>query len=658
VKMVASFYPIPTIVAMSKIEIKTACLLLFLSTQLFPYYCQGQETVPDRTYRIEHLTTEDGLSQNTIDCIFKDSRGFMWFGTWNGLNRYDGYKFVIYKKEDDINSISNNFIHSLCEDKQGNLWIATRNGLNRFDYKKDRFTPFFHDSLGEYSLSDNWINVVYCDRQGMIWIGTSRGGLHRLDTSNTDGQYKFIHYQNNLTDALSISSNDIRSIIEDTRGRLWIGTADGLNLMEPKNGKFRIFRPDPQNSSSLSAAEIRCIFEDHAGTIWIGTSLGLNRWVEGSRNFIRYIHNPDDPRTLSHFVVNEITEDIQHNLYIATLGGIDILDSKENTFSHISVNTKANYSLNNEFINSIYCDNSGLIWVGTDKGGVNKFNVNQKEFRFLSNDPDDQNSLSNNTVNSIMDEIDVLWVGTAGGGLNRYDKKTGLIKYYANNPHRYEGISSNFITSIYRDRSGDLWIGTWGMGFDKMVSPIGAGRFVHQLNNPANPKSLVNNFVSTLYEDKEGNFWVGTEGGLDLFRKESGTFRHICNSPQSPVMIREVGCLLRDMHGNLWIGTRNGLFFIDNDQLQYINERNFPDEVICFKNNPDDSASLSENYVISLFEDIQGNIWIGTFGNGLNKLVSDKKVDARARFIHYTQRMVYATTLYMAYSRMKIIHYG
>jgi signal transduction histidine kinase/ligand-binding sensor domain-containing protein/DNA-binding response OmpR family regulator len=615
-----------------------AVLLLFSGAISFIPEVEARDLLPERIFRVEHLTTEDGLSQNTIDCIFKDSRGFIWFGTWNGLNRYDGYNFIVYKKEDQGNCISNNFIHSLCEDKQGNLWIATRNGLNCYVFKKERFTSYYHDSLINNSLNDNWVNVVYCDPKGGIWVGTSHGGVDHIDISPENGTLSFTHFKHIASDPLSLSNNDVRAITTDSRGRIWIGTADGLNLLEPNNNKFRIFRPDVQNFSGLSSGEIRCIYEDHSGFIWVGTQAGLNRWQEGSRSFVSYLHNPDDKTTLSHFVVNDIAEDVQHNLYIATLGGIDIFNDSRNSFDHISVNKKTDYSLNNEFINALLCDQSGIVWVGTDKGGVNKFNVNQKEFRFISNDPDNRNSLSNNTVNSIMDEPDILWIGTAGGGLNRYDKKSRKFQYYTSDSHRSDAISSDFITSIYRDQKGELWVGTWGMGFDRLLSTEGKGRFQHHRNIPGNPSSLLNNFISTLLVDKEANFWIGTEGGVELFRKETGEFVHICTSPSSPVQIKEVGCLLRDKSGNLWIGTRTGLFFIAGDQIDMLKEKGYPDKVICFRNDPENQESLSENYVISLFEDIQGQLWIGTFGNGLNKLVPGKISEENTKFKHYAQQ--------------------
>jgi signal transduction histidine kinase/ligand-binding sensor domain-containing protein/DNA-binding response OmpR family regulator len=615
-----------------KLVVLICFILLFLSQLL-----NAQQKSADWKYRINHLTTEDGLSQNTIDCILKDSRGFMWFGTWNGLNRYDGYNFMVYKKESNSNSISSNFIHAIAEDHTGNLWIATRNGLNLFDFKQDKFIRFFHDTLSANYPGGNWINTVYSDREGTIWAGMNTGGLDKITPSGDVDQYNFTHFRHDSADKYSISSNDIRVILEDSHDQLWVGTAKGLNLMDRKNGRFRLFTSEQENDSNLSIAEIRCIHEDHEGAIWIGTTQGLYLWDLKSEKLDHFTRDPDDPGSLSHSVITDIAEDLQHNIYIGTLGGVDIIHKGDKSFSHIPVKIKADQSLNNEFINSIYCDPSGLIWIGTDKGGINKFNVRQKEFRYIAHNPDDPNSLSNNTVNSVMDEPGYLWIGTAGGGLNLFDKKRRVMKYYLNDPHREDLISSNFITSILRDSDGALWIGTWGMGFDKMIDHTGDGVFVHHRNTTGNPQSLINDFISTLYEDKEGNFWIGTEGGLDLFLKESGIFKHINNHPAGSTLISEVGCILRDFSGNLWIGTRNGLFYIASEYMNELIKSGYSDKIVCLKNDPADSGSINENYVISLFQNKQGTIWVGTFGNGLNKLLTEGVVNGEARFKHYDQ---------------------
>jgi signal transduction histidine kinase/ligand-binding sensor domain-containing protein/DNA-binding response OmpR family regulator len=542
---------------------------------------------------------------------------------------------VIYKKEDGQNSISNNFIHSVCEDNQGNLWIGTRNGLNFFEFRKDKFIKLTSDSLVSNHVSGHWINTTYCDHGGVIWVGTRDGGLNKI-MIHGDGLI-ITNYRHLVNMPSSLSNNDVLSIFEDSNERLWIGTADGLNLFDRRTEKCTVFLHNSNDTRTLSSSEIRCIYEDHLGNLWLGTPLGLNRWIENSNQFIRYIQNPDDPYSLSHFVINDINEDPEGNLYIATLGGLDVYDREKDNFLHFIVNDNIKNGLNNEFINSLFCDKTGLVWIGTEKGGVNKFNIYQKQFESYSSNPGSQPSLSNNMVNSIMDEENYLWIGTAGGGLNILDKKKHKITYFMNDPHHTQSIAGDFITSIVRDHENNLWIGTWGMGCDRLLLNNQKIIFVHYQTNPLLSSSLINNFISVIYEDAEGNIWIGTEGGLDLFDPHRNAFKHICNIPDSNVYITEVGCLLRDTQGNLWIGTRNGLFVAANKELEQLKNFGYSKKVFSFTNDPNNPESLSENYVISLYEDRLGQLWVGTYGNGLNRVQYPDNMVSESKFHRYTQ---------------------
>jgi len=614
-----------------KYNVFTIILLLLISPELFP-----QQNIPDRHYRIEYLTSDEGLSQNTVDCILKDSRGFMWFGTWNGLNRFDGYSFRIYKKEDEGGGISNNFIYSLCEDNRGDIWIGTKNGLNLFNFGLDEFRHFYEDSLSGSSVSGNRINVVYCDRQGTVWAGTNGSGLDKIEFDKKKQQYCFTNFRHSPVKDSSLSHNEVTSIYEDSKGRLWVGTSNGLNIFDKKTGKFNTYYHDPANPSSLSNYEIRSIYEDHLGNIWVGTTYGLNQWIAGTSDFIQYIADADNPGSPSHYVINEISEDPEGNLYICTLGGLDILNRKNSSFTHFPHYSKAKYSLNNEFINSIYCDETGLVWIGTEKGGVNKFNIYQKQFNYYSASQEDEIRLNHNTINSIQDEDNLLWIGTAGGGINLLNKRTGEIRYFTYDAHRDESLTNNFISSFCHDENKNFWIGSWGGGFDKLVSTRGNGSFIHYNHIPGESNSLINDFVSTIYEDFEGNIWIGTEGGMDLFLPDKNKFIHVANSPELEEQISEVGCILRTSTGNLWVGTRNGLYLVPSTAINRIRNESDPEGILCFRNVPADTSSINENYVISLFEDSRSTLWIGTYGNGLNKLRWNEDHPSMPQFRHFT----------------------
>jgi signal transduction histidine kinase/ligand-binding sensor domain-containing protein/DNA-binding response OmpR family regulator len=602
------------------------CGLILINTS----FSFSQNYHVDKNLRVEHLTTEQGLSQNTVDCILKDHRGFMWFGTWNGLNLFDGYDFKVFSKQNNIQSISNNFIYSLCEDHNGNIWIATNYGLNKFEYKTNQFTHYNYNPDDPNSISSDKLQVVFFDSRNNLWIGTNGSGLDQMLT-NKDGQTSFSHYNTRSGKESKITDNTINTLFEDRNGNLWIGTNNGLNCINLNNGKIKSLFSGP-DVQSLSYNVIRTIYEDNQGMLWVGTEYGLNRKNKSSETFQRYYNNPDDPKSLYHSTITDITQDANNNILIGTLGGLNIYNYERDNFERFPTDKNGSYSLNNEFINSIYCDKSGIVWIGTDKGGINKYNIRQKQFGCLTNDPLNLNSLNNSIVNSIYEEGDIIWIGTAGGGLNKYNKKTNKFSHFINDPHRLNSINSDFITSICRDPDGNLLIGTWGGGVSRLISESAGGNFFHyQFNGEPNQSE---GFVSGIYADRNGRIWIGSLKGLDLFNSKSGKFIRINSSVNNVTNIREVGCILHDKAGNLWVGTRLGLFIINSAEIK--KDIPYPEKIRKFVNIPGNQQSISGNYIISLCEDKQGNIWIGTYGDGINVLKREDLVKDNLQFQHYT----------------------
>jgi ligand-binding sensor domain-containing protein/signal transduction histidine kinase/CheY-like chemotaxis protein/AraC-like DNA-binding protein len=576
--------------------------------------CLAYSYAQNINLRFQHYTSDNGLSQNTVDCILKDSHGFMWFGTWNGLNRFDGYSFVVYKSENLPNSLSNNFIYAICEDKNGNLWVGTKNGLNKFDYSRNKFTRYFFEKDNPNSLPDNTILSLTCDCNGLIWIGTSNG----LCTINIDNEDHDLIQISRITKVAKVElhSCQVNSILQDKKRNYWIGTSNGLVKIDSTRNKSERFLNNPVYPNSISYNLINVVFEDRYNNIWVGTQFGLNKLNPKTRVIERYYNNPDNPRSLYHFVINDIKEDCNGNLLIATLGGLNKYNTKTDDFDKFPFNQNDDYSLNNEFINSLLADDQGNVWIGTDKGGVNKYSIYQKQFGYMVHEPASSNCLSNSTINSIYDETNILWVGTAGGGLNQYDKRTGRFTCYMSNSHNSSGINNNFITTVLRDKKQNLWIGTWGGGLNKMLSPSGKGIFKKYLNS-SNPNSICDVYVSSIWEDESGFLAVGNLGGLDLFYPQNEKFVHIANNVHWKNKIAEVGCILKDRKGNYWIGTRIGLFRIP---AHLIDKTLCDTDIERFLNIPGDPSSIPGNYVISLYEDKTGNIWVGTYGNGICKI--------------------------------------
>jgi ligand-binding sensor domain-containing protein len=320
--------------------------------------------------RFERISLEEGLSQSTVFCMLQDSRGFMWFGTEDGLNKYDGYNFTVYKHDpEDPNRWSYTYIQALIEDRSGILWFGTSDGgLIRYDRNLDQFTHYRNDPNDPSSISDNEITAIYQDRDGNLWIGTGGGGLERFDRENE----RFIHYQHNPDDTDSLGSNAVFAIYEDQGGTLWIGTEDGgLNGFDSKNDLWVHYLNNPNDPHSLKHRKITAISEDQSGALWIGSDGGgLDRLVlsevEGSdqesAQFVHYQHDPNNPQSLSSDIIMAIFQDQEGVLWIGTYGGgINRYDPEKDTFAHYQHNPGDSHSLSSDAVVSIFQD-SAIIW--------------------------------------------------------------------------------------------------------------------------------------------------------------------------------------------------------------------------------------------------------------------------------------------------------
>jgi signal transduction histidine kinase/ligand-binding sensor domain-containing protein len=584
--------------------------------------------------RFERISLEQGLSQSTVFCMLQDSQGFMWFGTEDGLNRYDGYTFTIYKHDpEDPNSLGNNWIQALLEDDSGTLWIGTNDGLDRYDRKLDQFIHYRNDPQDPSSLSADEITAIYQDRDGVLWIGTGGGGLNRLVLSAAEGvdqeNERFVHYQHDPDDPHSLSSNAVSVIYKGQEGELWIGTEDGgLNRLvlsevegfERENERWWHYVNDPGDPDSLSHNTIQAISEDPSGALWVGTGGGgLDRLDQENERFIHYQHDPDDPGSLSSDDITAIYQDWEGVLWIGTYGGgLNRLDPEKETFAHYQNVPGDPHSLSSNLVLSIFQDREGVLWFGTIGGGVNKLDVGRWNFAHYKNDPNDPNSLGDNMVRAFFqDREGDLWIGTMFGGLDRFDRETGIWHHYRHDADDPGSLSNNFVSAIYRDRSDVLWIGT-ASGLDRFNpetdSALREGTFTHYQADPDAPPGSLGNNVRTIYEGQAGEFWIGTKGGLYRFDREEKSWCHTYyydpGDPHSP-SDDWVFSFLEDREGRLWIGTfGGGLYRFDLEKETFAH----------YQNVLGDPHSLSNNLVVSIVQDRKGTLWFGT-GGGFDKLV-------------------------------------
>lgn len=572
--------------------------------------------------RFKRISLEAGLSQSSIFTIAQDQKGFIWFGTESGLNRYDGYQFKIYMQErGESNGLCNSYVWSLFVDSKGSLWVGTDNGLDLYIEEKDHFIPYLHDPNSSTSLSNNRIFALYEDASGSLWVGTD-GGLNRLDRATN----RFTRFMAGTDDVGSLSHNYVRAILQDHEGFIWVGTdGGGLNRLNLKTGKFEHFRHSESDPDSISNDSVLALYEDRQGDLWVGTKAGLNRFDSNRRKWAHYRHSLKDNFSLSDDWVNCIYRDRSGVLWIGTnQGGVNQYLPEKNGFINFRYNPDDETSLSSDRIITILEDYSDNIWFGT-YGGISKFHRNMVNFKLYQAEQGNPNSLSNNDVRQIYKESqDILWVATDGGGLNRLDRAAGKVTHFTENPADPQSISSNRVFSIFKDRSGTYWITTATGGLNRF-DPV-TGKFVRYRNDPRNPNSLSNNFVRTIVEDRKGYLWLGTDGGsLNRFDNKSGLCKRYLPDPDNPnsLSFYRIYSLYYDKADILWIGTYGG----------GLNRFDPATETFkVYKYDPKNPKGIKDDYILCIHEDSRGNLWLGTSA-GLARFDRQKEV-----FHFYTEK--------------------
>jgi len=565
-------------------------ILVLISAHIL--YAQPQE------FKFKHLSIDDGLSHSKVNVIFQDSRGFMWFGTNEGLNRYDGYDFKVFQRDPDNSySISSNLIRTIVEDSSGYLWIGTEGGgLNRYDRKTERFIHFTNDSSSETILNSNNVNDILLDSHNQIWIGTEHGIdlIELIDKKATN----FLPYPPEKELA---GENIINVLFKDHENKIWAGTeSGGFCCFDDETRQFYCYRHNPSDPKSISDNRIRSIIEDNQGHLWIGTyNGGLNLFDRENKVFTSFY---PDINILESRTMKAILDDGSDSFWLGTRNGLYIFNKKNHQFTHQAHNPSIPHSLSQNNIEAIIRDKKGDIWLGT-WGGINFFNTTNIAFRHYRAEDNNQKYLNHSAVYSILkDSRGDLWFGTEEGGLNRLNHKTGLFDYYLYNTDNPNSISSNNIKTILEDHQGNLWIGTYQGGLNLFNRQ--RHEFIHFKHDPDDPRSLSDNDVLCILEDRDGEFWIGTNGaGLNRFDRKTQQFTHYDLS-HNGLTYDDVRTLYQDSEGKIWVGA-------EESQICVIDKNK--NENKHFKL----SIPLSGVEVSSILEDRQSNLWIGTIGGGL-----------------------------------------
>jgi len=555
--------------------------------------------------KFEHLNIDKGLSNGNVLCILNDSKGFMWFGTKDGLNKYDGYNFTVYKNhEDNSNSIPDNYVNAVIEDHNGNIWAATWGGLSMLDRKLNRFTNFITDDKNSNSLSSNLVNTVLEDRDHKIWIGTDDKGLDMYDPVTN----KFTHYQFTNGNRQGISGNHVANIIEDSRGYIWIATDKGLNLFDKKTQSFTHYLHDAKDNKSISTNDIYWLLEDSRNNLWVGTNGGgLNLLNRETGEFKHFKNDKRNRNSISEDIVYSLGEDKDGNIWIGTESkGISIYHPGTGNFENYGSDELDDVSLSSNSIYAIVKDKNNNMWLGSFSGGVNVMRVDMNQFAHYrhSSLP---NSLSDNQVLSIFqDSKNRIWIGTANG-LNQFDKNSGSFTRYLHQDGNNNSICGNYVLSIYEDSNGNIWIGTWNNGIT-IYNPE-QNTYRHLRLEPANKNSLSSNNVWRMMEDREKNIWIATYGGgLDMYNPTTNTFTSYNYDILKPegISSNRVTCIWQDETGNIWVGTDGGGLNMLDIRMQKFTH--------YVKNKT--TKGISSNTINGIFADGNNALWLAT-SNGL-----------------------------------------
>ena len=563
--------------------------------------------------KFKHYSVKEGLTQSTVQSIYQDKKGFLWIGTRDGLNRFDGYKFYHYNfNEKDINSISDGFVRTIFQDKFGNLWIGTRKGLNKFVIRKKtdrnlevKFVHSFRNINDKQSISSNDIKAIYQTKNGDLWIGTSNGlnkvNAGQLVKENND-RLKFVTYYDNPADKKSLNNDNITSITEDNIGNLWIGTfGGGLNKLDINTGNFSNYIHDEDKTNSINCNYILSLYIDKNNILWIGTNNhGLVKLDIKAEEFT-YIKNKLKLNNKIPDRIFSIRGDNEGNLWLATFGGGIIKFNEQKEIFRVFRNDNRHYeTIRNDFVRTIFIDHSNNLWAGTNET-LEKANLNGWELFHYKNIPSKNNSLQDNHVLSIYeDHKSNLWIGSEKG-LDKLDYKKNEFKHY--NIYRSEG---GFISVIYEDTDNDLWLGTLGGGLYKLDKT--KNNFNQFLNTPETYNNMIDNRIISLSEDQWGNILIGSFSGIYKLNKITRRFSNFVLGPRDSAALaeRKINVIYRDKALNYWIGTSNGLVKINRDSSCFV-----------YHNVKDDISSISPGNINSICEDKKGNLWIGT-DHGLN----------------------------------------
>lgn len=618
------------------------CLALVLI--LIVSFCEayGQRA----NLKFEHIGREQGLSQLYVTAILQDSKGFIWFGTLDGVNKYDGYKFTSYRSNAaDKNSISSNHINEIIEDSKGNIWIATSKGLNKFNREKENFTRYLPNKTDPHAISSGSVISIVEDAQGNLWVGCSgdgkaKGGLNLYEpkknqftfygSKSSDALESFVttdllidsyqnlwishqngldvfdlrnkiftdHYEHVTTDKGSLAATNVKSIYLDSNDNLWVATRTaGLDKFDYSTKTFLHYRHKAGDANSLPSDAVLSVAEDNLKNLWIGTeNSGLSILNPNTMKFDNHLNDPNDDASLHNNFIQKICRDAKGGMWLGTAGGVDFFNPDNNIFTHYRRSTGG---LNCSLIFCIREDSKGNLLIATDGGGLNIYDKSADEFTYLKHQPGNKNSIcGDNVITVLEDSYQNLWIGTWNDGITVYNKEKNTYKHYKHDPYDPRSLGGIHPWVMYEDSKKNVWIGTFGGGLS--LYDRDTDSFIRFQWDSKNPNAISSNAISSIFEDSKGSLWIGTlTGGLCVIDRNTHTFKtFLHDSTRNSISDNEVNNIYEDSIGNFWIGTNAGLNHFDRRSgiFTHFTEKD----------------GFENNGIKAILPDTKGNLWVST----------------------------------------------
>ncbi|MEO5590978.1 MAG: two-component regulator propeller domain-containing protein [Chitinophagaceae bacterium] len=565
------------------------------------FLCAASSAFSQTTkFQFNHIDISQGLSNNQVKGIIKDSKGFVWFATMSGLNRYDGYQFKIFRHNPrDSVSLSDNYILRIFEGPEKKIWVDTHNGFNVFDPVNETVDRNIAAYLKKLSLPGVAITSIIKDNEDNFWFLMAGQSL-----------YKYISVTGKTVPVYQLPAgvSPVSSLTPDNQDNIWMVHTNGsIEKINKKTGKIEL-RSDALAGLLKNELLNYSIFADNQGELWLFISAGAKgvfHYVPSS-GLLEVIDKDNPGFRLNNNIVVGVLQDNDDKIWISTdHGGLNILDKSARTIQYVLNNADDNKSLSENSISTSYKDIDGAIWIGTYKHGVNYFHTNIIKFPLVRNIPSNHASLQFDDINDFAEDAKGnIWVGTNGGGLIYYDRTKEKFIQYVHNPGNSNSLSNDVIVTLHVDRQQKLWIGTYFGGLDCYDGK----QFTHYRHNPADSNSLPDDRVYEILEDSQKNLWVGTlSGGLNRLDREKNIFYHYKPYEANSVHAFYISELMEDKDENLWVGSSNGIDVLEKKTAKFVYYSNFTN----------DPKGISNNSILSMLQDSHGRVWIGT-SDGLN----------------------------------------